>query len=80
MDSMLFKDKFEETKNYFLENPPKAGLRPLIHKINWNSPQIAVAALLTILASKRRFPDGLLAILSKNTGISENTLKWKRKE
>ena len=35
---------------------------------------------MTILASKRRFPDGLLAILSKNTGISENTLKWKRKE
>jgi len=35
---------------------------------------------LTILASKRRFPDGLLAVLSKNTGISENTLKWKRRE
>ena len=34
MDSMLYNDKFEETKNYFLENPPKAGLRPLIHKIN----------------------------------------------
>jgi len=78
IESMSYKNKFEEVKGYYLANSPVANFKPLIHKINWESS--SGAALLTILASKRRFPDGLLELLSQSTGISENTLKWKRRQ
>jgi len=56
--SGIFEDRFEETNTYFMNNSPVTGLRPVSHRINWESP--SDAAILTILVSKRRFlPDYL---------------------
>jgi len=76
--SATFENRFEEAKAYFMNNSPITGLRPVSHRINWESP--SGAAILTILVSKRRFPPGLFELLSKITGICENTLRSKRRD